>query len=116
MLLPACQMVAGREGGIEHISIPCQNILVGSPEEVRKLEASFDKERQAFDAVLISFGLSRLLALKQLLPGLLAYAPMAVVAVLNLIVLYSYFSKRKKLRPSAAAGPPTFPEGARLPR
>ncbi|AZS20751.1 MULTISPECIES: methyl-accepting chemotaxis protein [unclassified Caulobacter] len=27
-------------------------ILVGSPEEVRKLEASFDKERQAFDAVL----------------------------------------------------------------
>jgi len=27
-------------------------ILVGSPEEVRKIEASFDKERQAFDAVL----------------------------------------------------------------
>ncbi|ADG08947.1 HAMP domain-containing protein [Caulobacter segnis] len=27
-------------------------ILVGSPEEVRKLEASFDKERQAFDALL----------------------------------------------------------------
>jgi methyl-accepting chemotaxis protein len=27
-------------------------ILVGSPDEVRKLEASFDKERQAFDALL----------------------------------------------------------------
>ena len=93
------------------IGIPLGRLLL------RSIDAeAFRRLCMAFDAVLISFGLSRLLALKQLLPGLLAYAPMAVVAVLNLIVLYSYFSKRKKLRPSAAAGPPTFPEGARLPR
>jgi hypothetical protein len=51
----------------------------------------------AFDAVLISFGLSRLLALKGLLPGPAAYAPMGLVAALNLILLYSYFAKRSRL-------------------
>lgn len=98
--------------------LPC--ILIGIPLGrllLRSIDAeAFRRLCMAFDAVLISFGLSRLLALKQLLPGLFAYSPMAVVAVLNLIVLYSYFSKRKKLGPDAAAGPPTFPGGAPLPR
>jgi hypothetical protein len=71
----------------------------------------------AFDAVLISFGLSRLLALKGLLPGALAYAPMAAVAALNLIFLYSHFRKRKQLRPDWAARLPGLPaQEAKLPQ
>jgi uncharacterized membrane protein YfcA len=79
--------------------LPC--ILIGIPLGrllLRTIDAeSFRRVCMAFDAVLISFGLSRLLALKGLLPGPAAYAPMGLVAALNLVLLYSYFSKRGRL-------------------
>lgn len=78
--------------------LPC--ILIGIPLGrllVRALDAeSFRRLCMAFDAGLISFSLSRLLAAKHYLPGALAYAPMGLVAIINLRVLYTYFSQRSR--------------------
>ena len=82
--------------------LPC--ILAGIPVGrllVRALDAeSFRRLCMAFDAGLISFSLSRILAAKHYLPGALAYSPMALVAFINLRVLYSFFSQRPR-RPRA---------------
>ena len=78
--------------------LPC--ILIGIPLGrilVRALDAeSFRRLCMAFDAGLISFSLSRLLAAKHYLPGALSYAPMGLVALINLHVLYSYFRQRSR--------------------
>lgn len=88
--------------GLSFAILPC--ILAGIPVGrllVRALDAeSFRRLCMAFDAGLISFSLSRILAAKHYLPGALAYSPMALVALINLRVLYSFFSQRPR-RPRA---------------
>lgn len=90
--------------------LPC--IVVGIPLGrllCRALDAeSFRRLCMAFDAGLISFSLSRLLAARNYLPGLLAYAPMGLVALINLRVLHVYFSQRQRAAQRAPLASPAY--------
>ena len=57
---------------------------------------TFRRLCMTFDAWLISFGLSRLLGSERGLMARLAYVPMALVVVVDAVILYSYFRRRRK--------------------
>ncbi len=77
--------------------LPC--ILIGLPLgrlAVSMIEAeSFRRICMAADAWLISFGLYRLLKVRGALFSRFAYAPMLAVLLLNAVILYRYFKRRR---------------------
>lgn len=84
-----------------HVSaliLPC--IVLGSPLGRLAMNTvdpeSFRRICMAFDAWLISFGLSRVLSTHGGVLAPFAYVPMAGVLVLDAVILYRYFTMRKK--------------------
>lgn len=77
--------------------LPC--VLIGIPLGrllLNKLEPeSFRRICMAFDAWLISFGLSRLLRAQGGVLSRIAYAPLLVVVLLTAVLLYRYFRSRR---------------------
>jgi uncharacterized protein len=68
---------------------------------IRRLDAeTFRRICMSFDVWIVGFGLSRVLIDLELARGGLAYAPMAAAIVLDVYLLYVFFSKRSEAKHS----------------
>ena len=81
-------------------------LLLGIPLRawaIRKLDAeTFRRLCMSFDVWVVGFGLSRVLVDLKLAHGPLAYGPMALAIVLDVYLLYVFFSNRSEAKSSLA--------------
>src|ERR1700716_252525 len=82
------------------------SVLLGIPLgawAIRKLDAeTFRRICMSFDVWVVGFGLSRVLVDLKLAHGALAYGPMALAIVLDIYLLYVFFSNRSEAKSSLA--------------
>jgi uncharacterized membrane protein YfcA len=82
------------------------SVLLGIPLgawAIRRLDAeTFRRICMSFDVWVVGFGLSRVLIDLKLAHGALAYGPMALAIVLDIYLLYVFFSNRSEAKSSLA--------------
>jgi uncharacterized membrane protein YfcA len=97
-------LFAAETGNMIWMILP--SVLLGIPLgawAIRRLDAeTFRRICMSFDVWVVGFGLSRVLVDLKLAHGALAYGPMALAIVLDLYLLYVFFSNRSEAKSSLA--------------
>jgi uncharacterized membrane protein YfcA len=97
-------LFAAETGNMIWMILP--SVLLGIPLgawAIRRLDAeTFRRICMSFDVWVVGFGLSRVLVDLKLAHGVLAYGPMALAIVLDLYLLYVFFSNRSEAKSSLA--------------
>lgn len=90
------------------VIVPC--VLIGIPVgswTIRKVDAeTFRRICMSFDAWVVGFGTSRVLTELQLMASPYAYVVLALAILIDTYLLYTFFSRRRKLRAGALLGNP----------
>ena len=97
-------LFAAETGNMIWMILP--SVLLGIPLgawAIRRLDAeTFRRICMSFDVWVVGFGLSRVLVDLKLAHGVLAYGPMALAIVLDIYLLYVFFSNRSEAKSSLA--------------
>ena len=97
-------LFAAETGNMIWMILP--SVLLGIPLgawAIRRLDAeTFRRICMSFDVWVVGFGLSRVLVDLKLAHGALAYGPMALAIVLDIYLLYVFFSNRSEAKSSLA--------------
>ena len=97
-------LFAAETGNMIWMILP--SVLLGIPLgawAIRRLDGeTFRRICMSFDVWVVGFGLSRVLVDLKLAHGVLAYGPMALAIVLDLYLLYVFFSNRSEAKSSLA--------------